>query len=127
MSLGLGGGGSFSDLRFDFGDLGLTLGGEIGLRLDLGGFLSGASGGLHVSSDRRLLRGARTGLSTGLRLTIGAGGLFGVLASGTLGFTLLGFISGLRAVFFAGFLDDLSKAAEDELDTATESSLPGIT
>ncbi|MBQ5796187.1 MAG: 30S ribosomal protein S2, partial [Kiritimatiellae bacterium] len=46
------GGGGFS-----LDDLGLTLGGEIGLGLVLGGFLGGASGGLDVGGDAGLLGG----------------------------------------------------------------------
>ena len=58
------------DRGLSLGDLGLTLGGEIGLGLALGGFLGGASGSLHVGGNARLLGDAlaRTGLGGSLGL-----------------------------------------------------------
>ena len=118
---------SFGGRRFGGGDCGLGLDdrglaprGEIGLRLGLGGLLRGTRGGLHVRGNARLLRtsgGARR-TGRGLRLALGAGGLLGRSALGTLGLALAALLGGLRTVLLVGALDDLLEAGENDLDAA---------
>src|SRR5574344_1238394 len=121
LGLRLGGGG-LGDGGLGLDDLGLALGGEIRLRLGLGGFLRLAGGGLHGRGDTGLLR-RRGGLllavlRNGLRLALGTGGLLGRIALGALGLALAAVLGGRGAVLVVRALDDLHATLEDDLDAA---------
>jgi hypothetical protein len=103
-----GGGGGGLRLR----NLGLALGGEVGLGLDLGGLLGGASGSFHIGGNRTLLRGtlrsARRTRRGNLRLALGALGLLGGFALGALSLAAAAFLCGLCAIFIVRALDNFA-------------------
>ena len=100
-------------------DGGLTLGLEVSLSLGLGGLLGGAGGGLDVNSYRSLAGSALGAfLRAALGLTLGAGGLLGLVALGAIGLALAVLFSGLGAVLVVSGLDNLGETAENELDAA---------